>query len=64
MAGYWADFINPFSGQPYNNLLKNNTLYKIDERFRCLGFKVDSKNHCKVITYEEDAGNFVGELNI
>ncbi|XP_006624013.1 methylmalonic aciduria and homocystinuria type D homolog, mitochondrial isoform X1 [Apis dorsata] len=57
--GYWADFINPFSGQPHLNLQKNNTLYKTDERFRCLGFKILHRNNCKIILYDNNAKNFL-----
>lgn len=60
MIGYWADFINPFSGQPYFSSLKTNTLYTTDERFRCLGFKIKDKNNCKIITYDNNVSNFVG----
>ncbi|CAK9805544.1 Cobalamin trafficking protein CblD [Anthophora quadrimaculata] len=57
--GYWADFINPFSGQPHLNLQKNNTLYKTDERFRCLGFKILCRKNCKVILYDNNVKNFL-----
>lgn len=60
--GYWADFINPFSGQPHLNLQKNSTLYKTDERFRCLGFKILHRNNCKVILYDNNAKNFLGNF--
>lgn len=60
--GYWADFINPFSGQPHLNLQKNSTLYKTDERFRCLGFKILHRSNCKVILYDNNARNFSGNL--
>ncbi|KAK0094687.1 hypothetical protein PV326_010298 [Microctonus aethiopoides] len=62
MFGYWADFINPFSGQPYLNPHKNGVLYKTDERFRCLGFKVDKKNACKIVTYDNKGTEFIGNL--
>ncbi|XP_035726074.1 methylmalonic aciduria and homocystinuria type D homolog, mitochondrial-like isoform X1 [Vespa mandarinia] len=62
MIGYWADFINPFSGQPYFSSLKTNTLYTTDERFRCLGFKIKDKNNCKIITYDNNVSNFIGSL--
>ncbi|XP_017883353.1 methylmalonic aciduria and homocystinuria type D homolog, mitochondrial [Ceratina calcarata] len=60
--GYWADFINPFSGQPHLNSQKNSTLYKTDERFRCLGFKILHRNNCKVILYDNNVKNFLGSL--
>ncbi|XP_012151546.1 cobalamin trafficking protein CblD [Megachile rotundata] len=60
--GYWADFINPFSGQPHLNLQKSSTLYKTDERFRCLGFKIFHRNNCKVILYDNNVRNFLGSL--
>ncbi|XP_029038111.1 methylmalonic aciduria and homocystinuria type D homolog, mitochondrial [Osmia bicornis bicornis] len=60
--GYWADFINPFSGQPHLNLQKNSTLYKTDERFRCLGFKILHRNNCKVILSDNNVKHFLGSL--
>ncbi|XP_012244912.1 methylmalonic aciduria and homocystinuria type D homolog, mitochondrial isoform X1 [Bombus impatiens] len=60
--GYWADFINPFSGQPHLSLQKNSTLYKTDERFRCLGFKILHRSNCKVILYDNNAKNFLGNF--
>lgn len=62
VMGYWADFINPFSGQPHLNVQKNSTLYKTDERFRCLGFKILHRNNCKVILYDNNVRNFLGSL--
>ncbi|XP_016836509.1 methylmalonic aciduria and homocystinuria type D homolog, mitochondrial isoform X2 [Nasonia vitripennis] len=62
MCGYWADFINPFSGQPYLHPHKNGILYKTDERFRCVGFKVEKKENCKIITHDNDSTNFIGNL--
>ncbi|OAD52284.1 hypothetical protein WN48_02205, partial [Eufriesea mexicana] len=60
--GYWGDFINPFSGQPHLNSQKNSTLYKTDERFRCLGFKIVHRNNCKVIVFDKTVKNFLGNL--
>jgi len=50
VAGYWADFINPFSGRPNHTPLPGGTLYKTDERFRCLGFMIKKHADCKVIS--------------
>ncbi|XP_058802467.1 cobalamin trafficking protein CblD isoform X2 [Phymastichus coffea] len=63
MCGYWADFINPFSGQPYLNTHKNSVLYKTDERFRCVGFKVEQKKNCKIITSDNDTKQFIGKIS-
>lgn len=60
--GYWADFINPFSGQPHMNLQKTSTLYKTDKRFRCLGFKIFRRNNCRVILYDNNVKCFLGSL--
>lgn len=60
--GYWADFINPFSGHPYFNVQKTTSLYKTDPSFRCLGFKIYDKNNCKVISRDKGAKNFIGSL--
>ncbi|KAL6427501.1 hypothetical protein ACFW04_008774 [Cataglyphis niger] len=62
MAGYWADFINPFSGQPHLSSRKSVNLYETDERFRCTGFKVKQRNNCKIITFDNSLQNFIGNL--
>ncbi|KAF7988504.1 hypothetical protein HCN44_001077 [Aphidius gifuensis] len=62
MFGYWANFVNPFSGLPYMNPQKNATLYKTDERFRCLGFKVSNQSTCQVITHDNKQTEFIGSL--
>ncbi|XP_029672435.1 methylmalonic aciduria and homocystinuria type D homolog, mitochondrial-like isoform X2 [Formica exsecta] len=62
MAGYWADFINPFSGQPHLSSRKSVNLYETDERFRCIGFKVKQRNNCKIITFDNSLQNFIGSL--
>ncbi|GLV43992.1 uncharacterized protein CBL_12712 [Carabus blaptoides fortunei] len=65
-AGYWADFINPFSGRPYLFPPTGDTaLYVTDEKFRCLDFQIISIKDCKIITNEEDrqtGKRFVGSL--
>lgn len=60
MVGYWADFINPFSGQPYLSPRKDGSLYETDERFRCLGFKVEQRNNCRIIASDSSPKNFIG----
>ncbi|XP_034947463.1 methylmalonic aciduria and homocystinuria type D homolog, mitochondrial [Chelonus insularis] len=62
LFGYWADFINPFSGQPYFSPNKSSMLYKTDERFRCIGFKILKNNSCKVITHDTKNNEFRGSL--
>ncbi|XP_011498949.1 PREDICTED: methylmalonic aciduria and homocystinuria type D homolog, mitochondrial [Ceratosolen solmsi marchali] len=59
-CGFWADFINPFSGQPYLNPHNNKVLYKTDERFRCVGFKVRNKINCRIISHDNNTRNFIG----
>lgn len=63
-AGYWADFINPFSGRPYLFPNANTTLYETDERFRCLDFQIMDENECTVIANVPDEGRkrFIGSL--
>lgn len=54
-AGYWADFINPFSGRPYFALPPTTSqLYKTDEKFRCLDFQIFEIEKCTVISNEQD----------
>ncbi|XP_051166127.1 uncharacterized protein LOC127284631 isoform X2 [Leptopilina boulardi] len=62
MIGFWSDFINPFSGQPYNNILKISPFYKSNPSKRCLDFKIDQKDNCKIISYDKKANNFIGNL--
>ncbi|XP_018304773.1 methylmalonic aciduria and homocystinuria type D homolog, mitochondrial isoform X1 [Mycetomoellerius zeteki] len=62
MVGYWADFINPFSGQPYLSPRKDANLYETDERFRCVGFKVQQRNNCRIIVSDSSLQNFIGSL--
>lgn len=64
-AGYWADFINPFSGLPYLSPSSNNgkELYETDERFRCLDFQIFEIKDCKVISNDDTAKKrFIGSL--
>jgi len=51
-AGYWADFMNPFSGKPFymhHNVSKVN---EFDKRFRGFGVKYEDLNNCLVISSE------------
>ncbi|XP_014244497.1 methylmalonic aciduria and homocystinuria type D homolog, mitochondrial isoform X1 [Cimex lectularius] len=61
MAGYWADFINPFSGVPFGTPHNSAHLYKTDERFRCIGFQIKEKGSCKIIT-NKASNKFIGSL--
>ncbi|XP_019758350.1 cobalamin trafficking protein CblD isoform X2 [Dendroctonus ponderosae] len=61
--GYWADFINPFSGRPYLVPSGSNELYKSDEKFRCLDFQIFEIDECKVISNEGTLSKrFIGSL--
>ncbi|CAG9857780.1 unnamed protein product [Phyllotreta striolata] len=57
LAGYWADFINPFSGRPYFSPSFHSSspaeLYSSHEKFRCLGFEIEEIDKCKVISNED-----------
>lgn len=64
-AGYWADFINPFSGRPYLEPTITNELYASDEKFRCLDFQIFDIKDCKIISNENGdcpKKQFVGSL--
>lgn len=62
-AGYWADFINPFSGRPYFSN-GSRDLYKTSEKFRCLDFEIYEIQNCIVISNDEPESkrSFVGSL--
>ncbi|XP_016948758.1 methylmalonic aciduria and homocystinuria type D homolog, mitochondrial [Drosophila biarmipes] len=61
--GYWADFLNPFSGRPYFMPRDGAKLYKQDHRFRGLNMRLSLQNHCTVIAAEEnDTTHFSGTI--
>ncbi|XP_070139074.1 uncharacterized protein [Drosophila bipectinata] len=61
--GYWADFLNPFSGRPYFMPKEGTTLYKQDHRFRGLNMRLSYQNNCRVIAPEEnDRTRFSGTI--
>ncbi|XP_017786864.1 PREDICTED: methylmalonic aciduria and homocystinuria type D homolog, mitochondrial-like [Nicrophorus vespilloides] len=62
--GYWADFINPFSGRPYFSVTVGNELYSTDEKFRCMDFQIFEIEKCLIISNEEDKPkkSFIGSL--
>lgn len=55
MHGYWADFMNPFSGKPFHSYASGKNLYKVDARFRGLGIRFVERDACLVI--EAEAGS-------
>ncbi|XP_037818368.1 uncharacterized protein LOC119608148 isoform X2 [Lucilia sericata] len=65
LHGYWADFMNPFSGKPFYSWSSGKNLYKIDKRFRGLNMKLNKHNECVVISSdaEDNAENaFSGSI--
>lgn len=54
MNGYWADFMNPFSGKPFYSYASAKKLYKMDNRFRGLGLKFESHQDCLIISADSD----------
>ncbi|XP_055918880.1 methylmalonic aciduria and homocystinuria type D homolog, mitochondrial [Eupeodes corollae] len=55
LHGYWADFMNPFSGKPFYSWSSGKNLYKIDDRFRGIGMKLISQNNCIIISSDKDS---------
>lgn len=54
LSGYWADFMNPFSGKPFYSYASGRKLYKIDNRFRGLGIKYENLNDCLIISSDKN----------
>lgn len=54
LNGFWADFMNPFSGKPFYSYASGKNLYKIDDRFRGLGIKYEDLNHCLIISPDNE----------
>lgn len=63
-AGYWADFIDPTSGQAFLGTPNPSTaLFETDERFRQLGFDIEDLGCCKCIRHTVWGTNiFVGAI--
>lgn len=62
-CGYWADFIDPSSGQAYHGEYKNETLFETDDRFNQLGFHVEDLGCCKALSHQKWGTRvFVGVL--
>jgi hypothetical protein len=66
LHGYWADFLNPFSGKAFFSY-HQKSLYKNDERFRGLCMKLESikgfgnKDSCLLIS-EDKSPKFSGSV--
>lgn len=61
LEGYWADFMNPFSGKPFYSYASGKHLYKIDDRFRGLCIKYENRNECLIISPDTNIG-FSGSI--
>ncbi|XP_021936599.1 methylmalonic aciduria and homocystinuria type D homolog, mitochondrial-like isoform X2 [Zootermopsis nevadensis] len=63
LAGYWADFVNPFSGRPYFTPFHSAAVYEVDERLHCLDYQIKDHGDCKIISSECDRSrSFIGSL--
>jgi hypothetical protein len=64
LAGYWADFINPFSGRPYISPFPSAAFCETDETLNGLNFQINDNGNCKIISPErERSHSFVGKAH-
>ncbi|KAA3678416.1 uncharacterized protein DEA37_0008630, partial [Paragonimus westermani] len=49
--GYWADFINPYTGTPYLGAHGEASLSETDDKMRHFGFEIDDVRCCKVLRH-------------
>ncbi|TGZ75667.1 hypothetical protein CRM22_000241 [Opisthorchis felineus] len=49
--GYWADFINPYTGTPYLGAHGEAVLSETDEKMKHFGFEIDDVRCCKVLRH-------------
>ncbi|XP_018654617.1 putative ribosomal pseudouridine synthase [Schistosoma mansoni] len=49
--GYWADFIDPFTGKPYIGAHGEAILKETDETMKHFGFELDNSICCQVLRY-------------
>lgn len=52
-SGFWADFLDPYTGQPSLGDHTNETLFETDDRFIHLGFKIEDLGCCKAIYHKK-----------
>lgn len=62
LHGYWADFMNPFSGKPFYSWANGKNLYKVDDRFRGLNMKIFKVNDCVIISPDSAEQAFSGTI--
>lgn len=51
--GFWADFVDPSSGNLAKSPYTHVTFYETDERYRHLGFEIIDHGCCKVISHHK-----------
>lgn len=62
-AGYWADFIDPMTGEAFFASPLNQTTLQAEENLRHLGFHIEASGSCTVIRHVlKGASLFVGTV--
>jgi len=51
--GFWADFIDPFSGRTLQDMFNHATFFETEGRYRRLGFEIEQFGSCRLLHHHK-----------